>query len=91
VSDRRRVVLGESHVEYACKGTAKFSPFPEAIGNPILTHGYDVKLDAGVKYTISLDGDPDSFNPSLTVFRAGSVVAQSVKGSSGARTMSVTR
>jgi uncharacterized protein YjdB len=74
----------------ACAATVMFSPYEEAIGQPILTHGFNVKLDAGVTYTMAVSGFTKPFSPALTVFADGAVVAQDADVSSSARTVSVT-
>jgi hypothetical protein len=63
----------------SCEYLVEYSPFPEAIGQPIWTHGYNAKLMAGESYTVTIDGANPSFQPTLTVFSyAGgfSVIAQ---------------
>lgn len=73
----------------ACHETVAFSPFPEAIGKPILTHGYNMKLHAGVPYTFTLSGYSSDMNPAFTIF-GGGVLAQSVGAYVPARTLTVT-
>ncbi len=81
----------------ACKYAVKFSPFPSAIGQPLLARLYLAPLAAGKAYTIAIDSyqgiGTSGFDASLTVFRGGAVVAQSVTaaGSFGSsRTVSFT-
>lgn len=59
----------------SCEPTVKFSPVPQAIGKPLWTHYYPVKLEAGKRYTITLGGLGASFDPSLAVFAGGQLVA----------------
>jgi hypothetical protein len=72
----------------ACHETIAFSPFPDAIGKPILTHGYNMKLHAGVPYTFALSNFSSDMNPGLTIF-AGGVLAQSVGAYQAVRTLTV--
>ncbi len=52
----------------ACPGTVQFSPFPDAIGKPLLLHAYSFKARAGVTYTLTLSGLTPAFNPAFTLF-----------------------
>lgn len=40
----------------ACAGTIRLSPFPEAIGQQLIFHGFTVRVLKGVSYTIRLNG-----------------------------------
>lgn len=65
-----------------CRYTIQFSPFPEVIGKPIVTHSFWTRLDAGRAYTITLGGVHAGFNAGLTIFPNlvnGAPVAQSVE------------
>jgi hypothetical protein len=72
----------------SCTATVQFSPLPTAIGKPLLTHSYAVKLDAGKRYTVSATNMPPQ--SALTVFVNGTVAAQSVALPAGTRTLSFT-
>lgn len=72
----------------SCTVTVQFSPIPAAIGKPLLTHNYAVKLDAGNRYTIAVSNTaPQS---ALTVFSNGAVVAQNVSATGGLRSVTFT-
>jgi hypothetical protein len=73
-----------------CHQTVAVSPFPEAIGKPINTHDYLVRLSAGKAYTVTLSGDLAGKQISLTVFRGATVAAQDVFSPSSGATRSVT-
>lgn len=72
----------------ACHETIAFTPFPEAMGKPILTHGYNMKLHAGVPYTFTISNYSSSMNPGLTIF-SGGVLAQSVGAYQPVRSLTV--
>ena len=66
----------------SCRYTIRFSPFPEAIGQPIATQSYWMRLQAGRAYTVTLGGVHAGFNAGLTIFPNvlnGAPVAQSVE------------
>lgn len=63
---------------HACLTTIRFSPFPEAIGKPLLTQGYNARLLPGASYEIRVEGVSPQFPAGLTVFKGGRPVAQSV-------------
>lgn len=62
----------------SCHWTIQFSPFPEAIGKPIIGQYYNAKLVPGHSYEIRVTGVTEAFNPALTVYWGGGVAAQSV-------------
>lgn len=66
----------------ACSVTIQFSPYPEAIGQPLLAQYHYAKLEAGRSYEVRAEGLSEAFPAGLTVFRStpnGYVVdAQSV-------------
>jgi len=66
----------------SCSVTITHSPFPEAIGQPILTHLYSVRLFAGQTYTFTLAGLTPGFQAGLTLWGGtmASVLRQSVGG-----------
>ena len=68
----------------ACEYTIQFSPFPDVIGKPIWTQGFNAKLTAGESYTVRLEGLDASFQPALTVFTYGpfTPIAQDLSSSS---------
>lgn len=73
------VAIGETIEESrACRWTVRFSPFPEAIGAPLLGHFYNARLQAGRSYEIRVEGLTQAFNAGLTVFSGGQMAAQSV-------------
>lgn len=80
----------------ACQTTIQFSPCAECIGKPIRTHFWNVKLDAGVEYTIRLSNiSGANFNPAFTIFIANAqgqltVLRQSMPGSGAVREFKVT-
>lgn len=56
---------------HACHGTIRFSPFPEAIGQPLWFQTYYGKLLPGKSYEVSVAGNTPAFNTALTIFRNG--------------------
>lgn len=77
----------------ACHFNVAFSPVPEAIGKPLAAHWFSMYLTEIKPYTITINGLTDSFDPALTIFHGGAVVAQDVPGplpSSGSRTVTFT-
>ena len=62
----------------ACQATIQFSPFPEAIGQPLQYHFYNARLQPGRSYEIRIEGVTEQFNAVLTVYSGGQVRAQSV-------------
>ena len=65
----------------SCHVTIQFSPFPPAVGKPLLAHYYGVMLEAGRSYTIAIGGVSTSFDAGLTIF-AGGVAGQDVPNDS---------
>lgn len=62
----------------SCEATIQFSPFPEAIGQPLRYHFYNARLQPGRSYEIRIEGVTEQFNAVLTVYSGGVVRAQSV-------------
>lgn len=60
----------------SCRVNIAFPSIPEAYGKPIDTHWFNMYVEAGKSYTVTITGVSDSFNPSLTVF-GGGVLGQS--------------
>ena len=61
--------------------TIEFTPHPEALGKPIATQNYWMRLQAGRAYTVTLGGVHAGFEAGLTIFPNlvnGAPVAQSV-------------
>lgn len=77
----------------SCVYSVQFSPVSQAIGKPLNTHRYWIRLAAGKSYTVSVGGLTNSFDPAITIFPNilnGSPVAQSVPGASAVPSRSVT-
>lgn len=64
----------------ACHYPVRYSPVPEAIGKPLVAHGFNILLTELKPYTVTITGLTDSFDPALTVFGNTGVVAQAVPG-----------
>ena len=67
----------------SCRYTIRFSPYPEAIGQPIATQSYWMRLQGGREHTVTLGGVHAGFAAGLTIFPNvldGAPVAQSVGG-----------
>ena len=76
----------------ACHYAVQYSPVAEAIGKPLVAHGFNIYLSELKPYTVTITGLSDSFDPALTVFRRG-VVAQAAPGplpSPGSRSVTFT-
>lgn len=76
----------------ACHYAVQYSPVAEAIGKPLVAHGFNIYLSEVKAYTVTITGLSDSFDPALTVFRGG-VVAQAAPGplpSPGSRSVTFT-
>lgn len=69
----------------ACATTIQFTPFPEALGKPLILHGYSVRLLKGVSYTFRLSGLTPQMGIGFTIFLGNSVLRQSVDGSPAVR------
>jgi hypothetical protein len=77
----------------ACPVTVQFSPVPEAIGKPLLRHGFNILLTELKPYTITLTGLTDTFDPALAVFGGNNFVTVEAPGdlpSPGTRTLTFT-
>jgi hypothetical protein len=63
--------------ENSCVGTVAFPIVPQAAGKPLWLHYYYAKLEAGKTYAVRLDGvSSNGFDPTLSIFSGGRVVAQ---------------
>lgn len=76
----------------SCDVKVAYSPFPEAVGKPIHTHLYAVKLEAGKSYTITLSGIPSTVQRyvTLSVFLGNAVAGQDFANETVRSTRSVT-
>lgn len=76
----------------ACHWTIEYTPFPEALGKPLLGHFFNVKLVPGQSYELRVEGLSGAFNPAFTLYFGGAVAAQSVGAppAGGVRTLTVT-
>lgn len=54
----------------SCSVTIRFSPYPEAIGKPLLAQYHYAKLLAGQTYEVRAEGLSPAFPAGLTVFRS---------------------
>ncbi len=82
------IVRGFMQASNSCAPTVRYSPVPGAIGKPLWTHNYVVKLEAGYTYTITAGALPAQ--SALTVFGgAGGPVAQHVSELPATRTVTV--
>jgi hypothetical protein len=80
--------------ENSCHVNVAFSPVPQAIGKPLYTHRYFVRLDVIKPYTVTLGGLTTDFDVGLTIFpnvaNAGPVAQAVASGSPPPPSRSVT-
>lgn len=75
-----------------CQTTIQFSPFPEVLGKPLVLDLYQVRLQAGRNYTITLTlPSRDAYGgAALTVYRSGVVGQDLMDQDRLVRTVSIT-